>query len=235
MDFSHYTSAKEDMPLPALWSDTTYEPQEVDIYRLTAKKHEFLYLALEPLTKAYEIVKGYVKLSQYSEAGRETIVSLLKPGDMLGNFDPTHPYAYEHAQAMSKVELKVFESPILKRAIRHNPAFVLQMLSAQQKRNYQLQRQIASIAFRDVAERIQEFLLFLAREFGKMQDRTAFIDNFLTHRDISLINQTSRQSVSTILSRMKSKGTIYYDRHQLIIHVDKLKRAVQADKDYYAL
>ncbi|MEL6633993.1 MAG: Crp/Fnr family transcriptional regulator [Bacteroidota bacterium] len=234
MDFSPYTSTKSEIPVPTLWSGASYEQKETDIYRLTVKKNGFLYMAMEPLAKTYEIVKGYVKLSQYSDGGKETIVSLLKPGDMFGNFDPTDPYAYEHAQAMSKVELKVFESSTLKQAIRHDPAFVLQMLSALQKRNYQLQRHIAAIAFKDVAERIQGFLLFLAKEFGKIHEHTAFVDNFLTHHDISLVNQTSRQSVSTILSRMKAKEVIYYDRHQIIIHLDKLKSTVQEHREYYA-
>ena len=154
---------------------------------------------------------------------------------MLGNFDPSQSYAFENAQALSKTELKVYESLILKRAIRHNPSFVMKLLADRQRRIYQLQRQISSLAFLDVAERIQYFLLFLGKEYGKIQDGTAFLDNFLTHHDISLVNQTSRQSVTTILSKMKAREVIYYDRHQLIIRLDKLRTAVQDDRGYYSL
>ena len=172
--------------MPVIWSSSpSHQFQESDTYDLSIKRDEFLYMASEHQTKAFEIVKGYVKLSLYSNDGRETIVSILKPGDMLGNFDPSQSYAFENAQALSKTELKVYESLILKRAIRHNPSFVMKLLADRQRRIYQLQRQISSFAFLDVAERIQYFLLFLGKEYGKIQDGTAFLDNFLTHHDIS--------------------------------------------------
>ena len=212
--------------MPALLPDFSIEKNEPEIYPVSLKKEEFLYMASEKIDKAYEIEKGYMKLSRYSDGGKETILSILKPGDMLGNFIPSQlpSFAHEHAQALTKVELKVYEGNILKHAIQNNPSFVMKILTAQQKRNLLLQRQMASIAFMDVPQRLRNFLKFLGEEYGKIRDCTAFLDGFLTHHDISLINQTSRQSVSTVLSKLKAQKIIYYDRYQLIIKLDKLNQ-----------
>ncbi|MEL7064746.1 MAG: helix-turn-helix domain-containing protein [Bacteroidota bacterium] len=69
---------------------------------------------------------------------------------------------------------------------------------------------------------------FLGIEYGKIRDGVAFMDNFLTHQDIALINQTSRQSVTMVLSKLKMKGVIFYDRYQLIIYLDKLEQAMSS-------
>ncbi|MEO0581908.1 MAG: Crp/Fnr family transcriptional regulator [Bacteroidota bacterium] len=228
MDFSDYATASHEAQQSDYGHGTSPHERELEIYNLTYRKHQFLYLATDRLSRSYELIKGYIKLSQYSDSGRETIFSLLKPGDMLGNLTPDTVEANEYAQALTKVELKVFESDVLKQAIYNKPEFILKILTAQHKRNHHLQLRMSSIAFLDVRLRILTFMKFLGIEYGKIRDGVAFMDNFLTHQDIALINQTSRQSVTMVLSKLKMKGVIFYDRYQLIIYLDKLEQAMSS-------
>ena len=113
---------------------------------------------------------------------------------------------------------------MIRRALRHQPVFVQKVLQAQQKQGLKLQRQLSSLAFHDVPQRIRHFLIFHGEEYGKIRDGVAFVPSFLTHRDIALINHTSRPSVTSALAKLKAEKAIYYDRHQLIIYLEKLKK-----------
>jgi len=76
---------------------------------------------------------------------------------------------------------------------------------------------IEELVFKDAEQRVVSFLLRLADENGKQIGDEIFIKPFLKHQDIAELTATSRQTVNSILTDLREKHIINFDRKKLII------------------
>ncbi len=79
-----------------------------------------------------------------------------------------------------------------------------------------LERRLHDLLYKDSATRIQEFVFDYLKEFGEEDEKGRLVaKNLLSHKEIANLTNTSRQTVSNILSTMRKKGIIHYNSKTL--------------------
>ena len=75
-----------------------------------------------------------------------------------------------------------------------------------------LERRLSDLLYKDSATRIEEFILEYIEEFGEKNEADQLVaKKLLSHKEIANLTNTSRQTVSNILSVLRKKGIINYD------------------------
>ena len=79
-----------------------------------------------------------------------------------------------------------------------------------------LERRLSDLLYKDSTTRIQEFIIEYIEEFGKQNDAGQLVaNNLLSHKEIANLTNTSRQTVSNVLSQMRKNGLINYDTNTM--------------------
>jgi CRP/FNR family cyclic AMP-dependent transcriptional regulator len=181
-------------------------------------KSEPIYFAHDPSTSIFLLKKGRVKLTRTSPDGKEMILTLINPGEIFGELaiygdEQRTDYAYTLESsiicAINKDEFKSF--------LDNNPALNLKISKIIGFRLRKYSKQIEDLVFKDASQRVVSFLLNLANEQGKKIGEETFVKPFLTHKDIAELTACSRQTVNAILTDLRERGIINFDRKKLII------------------
>ena len=86
-----------------------------------------------------------------------------------------------------------------------------------------LERRLQNLLYKDSTTRIKEFIVDYITEHGEIENNKIVAYHLLTHQDISNLTNTSRQTVSNTLSKMRKNNEIDYNAKYLSIPVSKLK------------
>lgn len=191
----------------------------------TYKKGDFIYHANEPAKQVYLLEKGKVKISSYSDSGKEIIKAILQPGEIFGELvilgaerRMNFATAIDPVVQVYAMDLSMLQGLMLK-----NADFSLRITKLISLRLKETERRLESLVFKDARARIVEYLKELANEYGKPIGDEILIQNFLTHKDIASLTATSRQTVTSILNDLRDQNLIYFDRKRLLIRdMDKL-------------
>jgi CRP-like cAMP-binding protein len=189
-------------------------------------KDQSIYFAAEPSKAIFFLKTGRVKIVKYSSDGKENILTLINPGEIFGEM------AYFEEEQRTDYAITIEPSLIcainkndLAEFINKNPGLNLKLtkLIGLKLRSYS--ERIEDLVFKDANQRIISFILRLAEKSGKELGGQIFIKPFLKHQDIGEITACSRQTVNYLLTDLREKGIISFDRKKLIIlKPDALKK-----------
>jgi len=181
-------------------------------------KDQPIYFASEPSKAIFFLKTGRVKIVKYSAGGKENILTLISPGEIFGEMayleeDLRTDYAITTEPslicAINKNDLAEF--------INKNPSLNLKLtkIIGLKLRNYS--ERIEDLIFKDANQRIISFILRLAEKNGKLLGGQIFVKPFLKHQDIGEITACSRQTVNYLLTDLRDKKIIDFNRRKLII------------------
>ncbi len=111
--------------------------------------------------------------------------------------------------AINKDEFKSF--------VEKNPELNLKMTKLIGLKLKRYSERIEGLVFKDAEQRVASFILKLADENGKKIGDEIFVKPFLKHQDIAELTATSRQTVNSILTDLREKKVINFDRKKLIV------------------
>ena len=189
------------------------------------KKGDFIYHANDPANKIFLLEEGRVKISSFSDSGKEIIKAILQPGEIFGELLILGAERrLNYARAVDPVvKVCAMDFGILQGLMLENSEFSLRITKLIGLRLRQTERRLESLVFKDARTRIVEFLKDLADEYGRPVGDEVLVKNFLTHKDIASLTATSRQTVTSILNDLRDQNLIYFDRKRLLIRdVSKL-------------
>lgn len=191
-------------------------------------KNQPIYFAKEPSGSIFFLKKGRVKLTRTSNDGKEMILGIINPGEIFGEmsfFDEGE--RTDFASAMDNALLCAISKQELKEFVEKSPKLNLELVKLIGFRLKRYSEKIEDLVFKDSTQRIISFLLRIAEQNGKKLGNDIFIKPFLKHQDIGDITACSRQTVNFVLTELREKGIIDFDRRKLIIHKkEKLKELV---------
>jgi CRP/FNR family cyclic AMP-dependent transcriptional regulator len=82
-----------------------------------------------------------------------------------------------------------------------------------------LERRLHDLLYKDSPTRIKEFITDYLDEFGEPNDTGECVaKNLLSYKEIANLTNTSRQTVSNVLSKMRKEGIIDYEIASISIH-----------------
>ena len=201
------------MGMNSLISDTTLSKN--DTIQFDFKESPYIYFLKD----------GKLKLSRHSDDGKEMIISLLHPGEIFGEmsiFEETDNKDY--AVAIEDCIICSIESKAFKEVMETHPKLNLEVTKLIGLRLKKFSKRIEELFFLDARQRVISFLLTFAEDFGEKVGVETFVKPFLTHKNIAELTACSRQTANTILSELRDKNIIYFDRKKLIIRDEKYLR-----------
>jgi CRP/FNR family transcriptional regulator len=169
------------------------------LYR--SPKGQIIYCEGEVLPHFYVIESGSVKLIRTSEHGKELIIDLAGRGDCIGNMAQSEPSGC-FAQALENSVLFLIPRQILKRMASSNPTFALDILAMKEQQSAAAQAHAARLAFDTVPQRLARLLRSIS------DDRYGTLKYPLNQTDIANMIGSSRETVCSILSRLRRKGLL---------------------------
>jgi len=157
----------------------------------------------------YYIRRGEVKLTAVSEAGREAVIGLLRPGDFFGEGCLVGKRKHvATASAMSSTSLLVLERKEMIRVLHEEPAlsdrFILNIL----KRKARIEGDLVDRLLSSIEERLARVLLLLA-SYGK-HGRPKKIPK-ISQKELAKRIGTNRGRVNVFMNKFRKLGHIDYE------------------------
>ena len=167
----------------------------------------------------YYIVKGSVAVLIKDEEGKEMILSYLNQGDFIGELGLFEEQAERTAWVRAKQACEIAEISYKKfrQLIQVNPE-ILMKLSAQMA--YRLQstsQKVGDLAFLDVAGRIAQTLLHLAKQPDAMTHPDG-MQIKITRQEIGQIVGCSRETVGRILKMLEEQNLIQAHGKTIVVY-----------------
>lgn len=167
----------------------------------------------------YFLKEGTVKISTQREDGQELIKYIIKPGCIFGemalleNSEDENDYAV----AMENCIVCFMNVENLKEMMQMNSGLNMRIRKLIGLRIKKVENRLSSMVFKDAATRVHDFLKEFVVEYG-IEQKTGFTAKlFLTHDDIAKLTATTRQTVSTVMNKLREQGKIFYDQKHLTV------------------
>ena len=183
------------------------------------EKNQPIYFPNEPSNSIYFLKTGRVKISRYSDDGKEMIMAFINPGEVFGEM------AYLGEEERTDIAITVEPSFIcainkndFAQFIEKNPSLNLRLTRLIGLKLKSYSERIEDLVFKDSKQRVISFLLKLAEDNGKKVGEQIFVKPFLKHQDIADLTACARQTVNDVLTDLREKKIIDFDRKKLIIN-----------------
>jgi CRP-like cAMP-binding protein len=182
------------------------------------KKNHSIYFPTERSNSIFFLKKGRVKLTRISPVGKEMILALVNMGEVFGEMAfLDEGERNEFATALDDSLVCAINKNEFKEFVEKNPVLNLRITKLIGLKLKKYSERIEELVFKDAEQRVISFLLRLANENGKQIGDEFFVKPFLKHQDIAELTATSRQTVNAILTDLREKGVINFDRKKLIV------------------
>jgi CRP/FNR family cyclic AMP-dependent transcriptional regulator len=175
--------------------------------------------------RLYVVTDGKVKLGRRSADGRENLIAVLGPGQMLGElslFDPGPRSATVTAVTDSVLASLSHEElgPWLEGRTEVARALLGQLAGRLRRTN----DVVADLVFSDVPGRVAKALLELASRFGRAADDGVHVHHDLTQEELAQLVGASRETVNKALADFASRGWLRLEaRSVVLLDADRLK------------
>ncbi len=169
----------------------------------------------------YVVQQGKMKVFLSDPDGKEVILSILGPGDFIGEMAliDDEPRS-AGVMTMEAAELFVISKPDFTSCLAKNPELAANLMKGLCQRLRAADRHIESLALMDVYGRVARTLLQLAQQ----SDGRLVINQRLTHKDIGNMVGASREMVSRIFRDLANSGYIRIEDRRIVIN-DVLQKA----------
>jgi CRP-like cAMP-binding protein len=189
-------------------------------------KGDVLFREGQPGDRFFIVTSGKMKLGRKASDGRENLLAVLGPGEMIGEltlFDPGARTAT--ATALTAAELSALTHGELIAWIEQNPRVAKHLLQALARRLRRTNESLADMVFSDVPGRVAKALLDLARRFGQPSDAGIHVPHDLTQEELAQLVGASRETVNKALADFVSRGWLRLEgRGVVLLEVERLER-----------
>ena len=193
---------------------------------VTLARGDVLFREGEPGDRLYVIATGKVKVGRRAPDGRENLLAVLGPGEMIGElslFDPGARTAT--ATAVADTSLYELEHSGLVAWIEHHPGVATHLLGALASRLRRTNEAVADLIFSDVPGRVAKSLLGLSERFGSPVADGIRVAHDLTQEEIAQLVGASRETVNKALADFAARGWIRREgRAVVLLDRERLER-----------
>jgi CRP/FNR family transcriptional regulator len=199
--------ARED----SIFSELTRSDLEI-LERVRATRNyahgEIIYSPDDETIGLFCILEGKVEIYRVGRAGKEQVIRLAGPGDVIGyrsllcgDHDGSYAEAIEYARICT-IPKDAFLALMMR-----SPGFAARLMTLLSTELRTAEERIVELAHKPVRERVAEVLLMLRETYGLEEDQRT-INVSMTRGELASIVGTAMESVSRQLSRFKQEGMI---------------------------
>jgi len=193
-----------------------------------------LFFQGDPSDSLHLIVSGSVKVYQTSEQGRERILKILSPREIVGELAMLdgQPRSATVA-ALDDTETLSISRRDFEKFVAEHPEFLWKVVETLCEKVRHVSGEMMEMSFREVPYRLLRLLVQLCDQHGQASPEGTRIGIKLTSADLAGMVGASRESVSRLLAQFQDQGLIRLDRGQLVVPDPKaLSRALEYASDW---
>jgi CRP/FNR family transcriptional regulator len=176
----------------------------------------------DPANALYILTSGVVKLISLSEKGVESILHILRPGEIFGELiidEKKRPFS---AVTVTDVTVSILKRNALLALFSSQPAFSRNFLSMLSTRLLQVEKEFADHLNAWAYHRLARELLHLADDLGVETPSGTLIPLHLTHEDLSNLIGTARETVTIQLHKFEEMEMIHREGRRIIVNRPRL-------------
>jgi CRP/FNR family transcriptional regulator, cyclic AMP receptor protein len=191
-----------------------------------ARKGEIIFNEGDPGDSLYIVLSGKIKLGRRAADGRQNLIALTGPSDMIGElslFDPGPRSAT--VTTVTDATFASLSHEDLLRWLDGRPIVAHGLLAQLAGRLRRANDVVADLVFSDVPGRVAKALLDLADRFGRTADDGVHVHHDLTQEELAQLVGASRETVNKALADFASRGWLRLEpRSVVIMDIERLSR-----------
>lgn len=169
---------------------------------------------------------GRVKVSSQTAEGRQAVLALLGPGELLGELSTLDGQPRSATiTAIEDVRATVVTAAAFRAYLEEHPRVAIMLLETLSQRLRDADRKRVEFGAYDVDARLARRLVELAERFGLPEAGEVRITLPLSHEDLAAWVGSSREAVSKGLGVLRTRGLVRTERRSItVVDLDALRR-----------
>jgi len=188
---------------------------------INVKRGEVLHLNRVDKKVVYFVKTGTIKIITKDNQHTRSILNMGNVFGELSIYDDAEDFNSDKTEEIAVVledgVVCVIETNQMKMMMEKYNSLKNQLLKLNGFRIRRLQRNLEDLLYKNSETRIREYLFNYIQEFGKDQEGVKKAKNLLSHQDIAHLTNTSRQTVSNVMSKLRTNGIISYNAKEIFI------------------
>ena len=186
---------------------------------------EYLYLAGDEAERVHLVTDGLMKFTSSDSDGRETILGLAVPGDLVGQLAALNGLRQPFdVAAITHCGVAGFDPETLIAAVSSTPGAAVELAAVLASRTRWICETAMERASGEVPARLAGRLLHLAELIGRMRGGTIEMDLPLGQGELGRLAGMCRESVCKTLNTFRAQGVVDYRGRRLrILRPDALE------------
>ena len=180
----------------------------------------------EPGERVMLLLAGRVKVTRVAEDGRETMLSIRDPGDVLGElaFIDRQPRVAS-ASALEPVEALVIPATTFRRHLETTARVAVVLLEVAARRFRETTRRRSELTSSDTMGRLAARIVELAERYGETTEAGVTVASPLSQEELAAWTGASRAGVAQALHSLRELGWVQTERRRLIVRDIEALRA----------
>jgi len=184
----------------------------------------------DPADAMFIVESGLVNLVSVSSTGAETILHILKRGDIFGELFFAEERRAFDAVAGADVVVTVIPRRGFEEILATVPAVARNFIRLLSRRLVRVERGYAGFGHTWSYHRLGKVLLRLAGEHGVPAAGGTMIPLRLTHEDLAKLIGTTRETVTKQMGRFRRAGLLRREGRHIVLHTGRLSRFVSSEE-----
>jgi CRP/FNR family transcriptional regulator, cyclic AMP receptor protein len=186
--------------------------------RRTFPRGSVLMFEGEPDERVMLLLGGRVKATHVSSDGKDVLLSIRDPGDVLGElaFIDGRPRAAT-VSALAPAEALVMSGQVFRSHLETTPRVAVVLLEIVAKRFREATAKRLQFAASDTMGRLAARIVELADRYGERDERGIVVDSPISQEELASWTGASRASVGQALQAFREMGWIQTERRRLIV------------------
>jgi CRP-like cAMP-binding protein len=172
------------------------------------------------------VAEGLVKLVSFSGAGAETILHILKPGEIFGELIFAEERRAFDAVARTDVVVTVMPRTSFEEILSSVPAVAANFIRLLSRRLVRVEQELADFGHTWSYQRLAKMLLHLGTEHGVPTAGGTLIQLRLTHEDLAKLIGTTRETVTTQVKRLRKMGLLKRAGRHFVLDMERIAKFV---------
>lgn len=193
------------------------------------KKREVVFMEGDECTGLYIIRTGRVKVVRSSSTGKEQIINIMNPGDMLGFEVFYNARTYKHtAVVMEDCDLCYIDRHAFFKILEREPAIARKLILSLGKELNNAYERIGHLGLLNAKEKLAQLLYTLAAQYGVKEDGGVRLNLTLSRLEIAELLGITQETSIRLLKSFKEEGVLDIRRKEIIIKsLSRLKELSQ--------
>jgi CRP/FNR family cyclic AMP-dependent transcriptional regulator len=208
------TTVLKSVPLFASFSPDQLRVLGAMIMRRSAPRGAALMHEGDVADSLFVVLSGRVKVMMGEEDGKETILSILGPGEFFGEMGliDDNPRSAT-VMAIEPCELLAITRRDFRRCLVEHPELAMAVMRVLVRRLREADRKIGSLAMLDVYGRVARLLLDMSESVNGQR----VVTRRITKQDIAKMIGASREMVSKVMKDLQTSGYIEVQGSQIVL------------------